>query len=43
MGYEAGETNLVPQLAESYEIVDDGTGYVLQAAKGRRLHRRHAL
>ena len=28
MGYPAGETELVPKLAKSYEIVDDGKGYI---------------
>lgn len=28
MGYPAGETELVPKLATSYEIVDDGKGYI---------------
>ena len=34
MGYPAGETNLVPQLAESYKIVDDGKGYIFKLREG---------
>ena len=34
LGYPAGETELVPQLAESYEVVDGGVGYVLKLRKG---------
>ncbi len=34
MGYPAGKTELRPNLAESYEIVDDGKGYVFTLKKG---------
>jgi peptide/nickel transport system substrate-binding protein len=34
MGYPAGETNLVPKLAESYSIVDDGKGYIFKLREG---------
>ena len=34
MGYPAGETTLVPHLAESYEIVDNGKGYVFTLKEG---------
>ncbi len=34
MGYPAGETNLVPNLAESYKIVDDGKGYIFKLREG---------
>ena len=34
LGYPAGETELVPQLAESYTVVDGGVGYVLKLRKG---------
>ena len=34
MGYPAGETELIPQLAESYEIVDDGKGYIFKLREG---------
>jgi len=34
LGYPAGETELVPQLAESYEVVDGGAGYVLKLREG---------
>ena len=34
LGYNAGETEVVPQLAESYEVVDGGLGYVLKLRKG---------
>jgi peptide/nickel transport system substrate-binding protein len=34
MGYPAGKTNLVPQLAEKYEVVDDGKGYIFTLRKG---------
>jgi peptide/nickel transport system substrate-binding protein len=34
MGYPAGETNLVPRLAESYTITDDGKGYVFKLREG---------
>jgi hypothetical protein len=27
LGYPAGKTNLVPNLAEKYEVVDGGKGY----------------
>ena len=34
MGYPAGETDLVPKLAESYSIVDDGKGYIFKLREG---------
>jgi peptide/nickel transport system substrate-binding protein len=34
MGYPAGKTNLVPNLAESYKIVDDGKGYIFKLREG---------
>ncbi len=34
MGYPAGETKLVPKLAESYTIVDDGKGYIFKLREG---------
>jgi len=34
LGYPPGKTNLVPQLAESYEIVDGGKGYIFKLKKG---------
>lgn len=34
MGYPAGKTDLVPKLAESYEIVDDGKGYIFKLREG---------
>ena len=34
MGYPAGETELVPKLATSYEIVDDGKGYIFTLREG---------
>jgi peptide/nickel transport system substrate-binding protein len=34
LGYPAGKTDLVPQLAEKYEIVDDGKGYIFTLRKG---------
>ena len=30
LAYPAGETNLVPGLAESYDVVDSGKGYVFK-------------
>ncbi len=34
MGYPPGETNLVPTLAQSYKIVDDGKGYIFKLREG---------
>jgi peptide/nickel transport system substrate-binding protein len=34
LGYPPGKTNLVPGLAESYEVVDDGKGYVFKLKEG---------
>jgi len=34
MSYPPGKTNLIPSLAESYEIVDDGTGYIFKLKEG---------
>ena len=34
MGYPPGKTNLVPNLAEKYEVVDDGKGYIFTLKKG---------
>jgi len=34
MGYPAGETELVPKLAKSYKIVDNGKGYLFSLRKG---------
>src|SRR4030067_1036191 len=34
MGYPAGKPNLVPNLAEKYEVVDDGKGYVFTLKEG---------
>jgi peptide/nickel transport system substrate-binding protein len=34
LGYPAGKTNLVNQLAEKYEVVDDGKGYIFTLRKG---------
>jgi peptide/nickel transport system substrate-binding protein len=34
MGYPAGKTNLVAGLAESYEVVDGGKGYIFKLKKG---------
>jgi peptide/nickel transport system substrate-binding protein len=34
MGYPAGKTNLVPQLAESYKVVDGGKGYIFKLREG---------
>jgi peptide/nickel transport system substrate-binding protein len=34
MGYPAGKTNLVPNLAEKYEVVDEGKGYVFTLKQG---------
>ena len=34
MAYPAGETNLVPGLAESYEVVDMGKGYIFKLKEG---------
>jgi len=34
MGYPAGKTNLVPNLAEKYEVVDGGKGYVFTLRSG---------
>ena len=33
-GYPAGKTNLIPNLAESYDIVDDGKGYIFKLKEG---------
>jgi len=33
-GYPPGKTNLVPNLAESYDIVDDGKGYIFKLKQG---------
>src|SRR5512136_2483650 len=33
-GYPAGKTNLVPNLAEKYEVVDGGKGYVFTLRSG---------
>jgi peptide/nickel transport system substrate-binding protein len=34
LGYPPGKTNLVPGLAESYEVVDDGKGYIFKLKEG---------
>jgi peptide/nickel transport system substrate-binding protein len=34
MGYPAGKTNLVPNLAEKYQVVDEGKGYIFTLRKG---------
>lgn len=34
LAYPAGETNLVPGLADSYDVVDSGKGYVFKLKKG---------
>jgi peptide/nickel transport system substrate-binding protein len=34
LAYPAGETNLVPGLAESYDVVDSGKGYIFKLKKG---------
>ena len=34
LGYPPGKTNLVPALAESYEVVDDGKGYIFKLKEG---------
>jgi len=34
LGYPPGETNLVPGLADSYDVVDDGKGYVFKLKEG---------
>ena len=34
LGYPPGKTNLVPGLAESYEVVDDGKGYIFKLKQG---------
>jgi peptide/nickel transport system substrate-binding protein len=34
MGYPAGKTNLVPGLAESYDVVDGGKGYIFTLKSG---------
>ena len=34
LGYPPGKTNLVPGLAESYDIVDDGKGYMFKLKEG---------
>ncbi|MGD8283648.1 MAG: ABC transporter substrate-binding protein [Desulfobacterales bacterium] len=34
MGYPPGKTDLVPNLAEKYEVVDDGKGYVFTLKEG---------
>jgi peptide/nickel transport system substrate-binding protein len=34
MGYPAGKTNLVPNLAESYKVVDGGKGYIFKLREG---------
>ena len=34
LGYPPGKTNLVPALAESYEVVDDGKGYIFKLKQG---------
>jgi peptide/nickel transport system substrate-binding protein len=34
LGYAIGETKLVPGLAESYEVVDDGKGYIFKLKEG---------
>ena len=34
VGYPAGKTNLVPKLAESYDIVDDGKATYSSSSKG---------
>ena len=34
LGYPAGKTDLVPKLAEKYEVVDDGKGYIFTLRKG---------
>lgn len=34
LGYPPGKTNLVPELAESYEVVDNGKGYIFKLKQG---------
>ena len=34
LGYPPGKTNLVPALAESYDVVDEGKGYVFKLKEG---------
>jgi peptide/nickel transport system substrate-binding protein len=34
LGYPPGKTNLVPELAESYKVVDEGKGYVFKLKPG---------
>jgi ABC-type transport system substrate-binding protein len=44
MGYPAGKTNLVPNLAESYTVSEDGgMGYIFKLREGPQVLGWHAL